>query len=440
MSDAADRARPATGAADAAERLLALREAGLHRRMRTVEGAQGPRVRIDGSDVILLCSNNYLGLAEDARVRSAGARAYRDFGAGAGASRLVSGTMAAHESLERRLARFHERRGALLFGSGYLANTGVIAALAQRGEIVYSDALNHASIIDGCRLAGAAIFVYRHGDPEHLGWALQRAQAPPALIVTDGIFSMDGDVAPLARLVEVARTHRARLMVDEAHAVGAYGPGGRGVVAAAGLNAEVDVITGTLGKALGGYGAYAAIGDCLRELLVNTARPLIFSTGLPPATAAAAEAALDVIEAEPERIARLQSNAAVLRAGLRAEGLDIPETGTQIIPVTLGDPERALAASCRALDRGVYAQAIRPPTVPEGTSRLRMTVMASHEPAELRQAAAVIGEAVRGAAAGGPGAIDIPEPEGEPEVFRVPGLGDRARPALSRMPSRGRTV
>jgi glycine C-acetyltransferase/8-amino-7-oxononanoate synthase len=368
--------------------------------MRTVDGAQGPRVTIDGAEVILLCSNNYLGLAEDPRVRAAGAQAYNDYGAGAGASRLVSGNMAAHERLERRLAGFHEREDALLFGSGYLANTGVIAALAQRGEIVYSDALNHASIIDGCRLAGAAIFVYRHRDPEHLRWALERAQAPPSLIVTDGLFSMDGDIAPLEPLVELAREHRARLMVDEAHAVGTYGPGGRGAAAAAGVAEEVDVLTGTLGKALGGYGAYAALGRRLRELLVNSARPLIFSTGLPPAVAAAAEAALEVIEHEPERITRLQRNAAVLRAGLLEEGLSIPGTGTQIIPVTLGEPARALEASARALDGGVYAQAIRPPTVPDDSSRLRMTVMASHEPAELRQAASVIGNAVRRVTAG----------------------------------------
>jgi glycine C-acetyltransferase len=400
MAAAADRARPAAGPPAAAERLAALREAGLHRRMRTVEGAQGPRVTIDGSEVILLCSNNYLGLAEDPRVRAAGAQAYRDYGAGAGASRLVSGNMTAHESLERRLARFHGREDALLFGSGYLANTGVIAALAQRGEIVYSDALNHASIVDGCRLAGAAIFVYRHGDAEHLRWALERAQAPPSLIVTDGLFSMDGDVAPLGGLVELAREHGARLMVDEAHAVGAYGPGGRGVAAAAGVADEVDVLTGTLGKALGGYGAYAALDRSLRELLVNSARPLIFSTGLPPAVTAAAEAALEVIEGEPQRIDRLHRNAATLRAGLLAEGLEIPETGTQIVPVTLGDPARALEASARALDGGVYAQAIRPPTVPEGSSRLRMTVMASHEPGDLKRAAAVVATAVHGASAG----------------------------------------
>jgi glycine C-acetyltransferase/8-amino-7-oxononanoate synthase len=400
--------------------------------MRMVEGAQGPRVRIDGSEVVLLCSNNYLGLAEHPGVRSAGARAYGDWGAGSGASRLVSGNMAAHESLEQRLAGFHEQQAALLFGSGYLANTGVVAALAQRGEIVYSDALNHASIVDGCRLAGAAIFVFRHRDSEHLRWALERAPAAPALIVTDGLFSMNGDIAPVARLTELAREHGARLMVDEAHAVGTYGPGGRGVAAAAGVADEIDVLTGTLGKALGGYGAYAAVDGPLRELLVNSARPLIFSTGLPPAVAAAAEAALDVIEAEPERIARLQSNASLLREGLRREGLSIPDTDTQIIPVMLEDPARALEASARAFDEGVYAQAIRPPTVPEGTSRLRMTVMASHGPDELRQAAGVIGEAVRGVAAGGPPPIDVPEPEGELEVFRAERADDRPRPQPGR--------
>ena len=403
----------------AAERLQELRAAGLHRRMRTIEGAQGPRVTVDGDEVLLLCSNNYLGLAEHPEVRLAGAQAYRDLGAGSGASRLVSGNMAVHERLERRLAAFHQQRAALLFGSGYLANTGVIAALARRGEVVYSDELNHASIVDGCRLAGAAKFVYRHRDLEHLAWAMERTAGHAALIVTDGIFSMDGDVAPLTWLVELARKHGARLMVDEAHAVGTYGPSGRGVAAAAGLAAEVDVTVGTLGKSLGGYGAYVATSDELRELLVNCARPLIFSTGLPPAAAAAAIAALEIVEREPERIERLRANSALLRSALVAEGLEESHSRTQIVPVLVGDPARAVAACARALEQGVYAQAIRPPTVPDGTSRLRLTVLASHEPDELRRAAAVLAAAVRAVGADGEWSIEIPEPEGEPEIRRA---------------------
>jgi glycine C-acetyltransferase/8-amino-7-oxononanoate synthase len=363
--------------------------------MRTVAGSQGPHVQLDGRDVLLLCSNNYLGLASEREVRLAGATAYRDDGASAGASRLVSGNMSAHERLERRLARFHEQEAALLFGSGYLANTGVIPALARKGEVVFSDELNHASIIDGCRLAGAETFVYRHRDVEHLAWGLERAGRRAALIVSDGIFSMDGDTAPLGWLLELARRHGARLMVDDAHGVGAFGPGGRGSVAAAGLDGEVDLVVGTLGKSLASYGAYVACSAALRELLVNTARTEIFSTGLPPACAAAAEAALRIVEAEPGRVEALQENAAVLRAALREQGLEPGKSRTQIVPVVVGDPARAVAACARALEAGVFAQAIRPPTVPEGTSRLRLTVMAAHRPAELRRAAAVIAVAVR---------------------------------------------
>ncbi len=409
---------------DVAERLRELHRSGLYRRMRKVQGAQGPRVRIDGTEVLLLCSNNYLDLTSHPAVRTAAADACHELGTGTGASRLVSGNMDPHERLERRLANFHRQQAGLLFGSGYLANTGVVAALARRGEVVYSDELNHASIVDGCRLAGAAKFIYRHGDADHLAWAMARNPSPAALIATDGIFSMDGDLAPLEGLLDLARRYGARLMVDEAHAVGTYGPGGRGVAAAAGLAGEVDVVTGTLGKALGSYGAYAAISDELRELLINTARPLIFSTGLPPAVIIAAEAALDLVESEPARIERLSVNAEALRAALVAEGLETGPSGTQIIPVMVGDPQRAVAACAKALERGVYAQAIRPPTVPEGTSRLRLTVMATHEPAELRRAARVIAEALREV-----GAVDSGDSAGA-EVATLPVPGPTRAPSI----------
>jgi glycine C-acetyltransferase/8-amino-7-oxononanoate synthase len=403
-----------------AERLEELRRSGLYRRMRTVQGAQGPRVRIEGREVLLLCSNNYLDLTSHPAVRTAAAEACQELGTGAGASRLVSGNMDPHLRLERRLAAFHEQSEALLFGSGYLANTGVIAALARPGGVVYSDQLNHASIVDGCRLAGAAKFIYRHRDTEHLAWAMARSAGPAALIVTDGIFSMDGDLAALDGLLKLARRHGARLMVDEAHAVGTYGPGGRGVAAASGLAGEVDVITGTLGKALGSYGAYAASGAELRELLVNTARPLIFSTGLPPAVIAAAAAALELIEQEPERIERLGDNAEVLREALAEEDLQTGASSTQIIPVMVGEPRLAVAACASALQQGVYAQAIRPPTVPDGSSRLRLTVMASHRPEELRDAARAIARALREVGAGADARpLRVPEPKGEPTVRRV---------------------
>jgi glycine C-acetyltransferase/8-amino-7-oxononanoate synthase len=380
---------------EVAERLEELRESGLHRRLRLVEGTQGPRVQLDGRPVLLLCSNDYLGLADRAEVRDAAAQAALRWGAGAGASRLISGNMEPHRRLEKRLAAFKGYESALLFGSGYLANVGAISALAGRGEVVFSDELNHASIVDGCRLARAETFVYRHGDVEHLAWGLKGAAGRAALIVTDGVFSMDGDVAPLAGLASLARRHGCRLMVDEAHATGAVGPGGRGSVAAAGLSGEVDLVVGTLGKALGSYGAYVCAAAELREYLLNTARSFVFSTALPPPVLAAALAAVELLEAEPQMVRRLNANAAVLREGLEAEGLAPGGARSQIVPLEVGDAGVTMALCERLLERGVFAQGIRPPTVPPGTSRLRFSVMATHEPEQLREAARVAGEAAR---------------------------------------------
>jgi 8-amino-7-oxononanoate synthase len=380
---------------DVAERLDDLRERGLHRRLRLIEGPQGPSVTLDGQPVLLLCSNNYLGLADRAEVREAAAAAALRWGAGAGASRLISGNMEPHRELERRLAAFKGYGSALLFGTGYLANTGVIAALAGRGEVVFSDELNHASIVDGCRLSRAETFVYRHGDVEHLAWGLRQASGRGSLVVTDGVFSMDGDLAPLPELLELARRHGVRLMVDEAHATGAVGPGGRGSVAAAGLSGEVDVVVGTLGKALGSYGAYACADAETIDLLVNTARPFIFSTAPPPPAAGAALAALSILEAEPDLVERLQANAGTLRAALAAEGLDVGHSATQVVPVQVGSAETTMELCERALQRGVFAQGIRPPTVPEGSSRLRFTAMATHEPGELAGAAREVGAAAQ---------------------------------------------
>jgi len=381
---------------DVAERLAELRDRGLHRRLRLIEGAQGPRVTLDGREVLLLCSNNYLGLADHPRVREAAAEAALAWGAGAGASRLISGNMEPHRALERRLAAFSGYDAALLFGSGYLANTGTIAALADRGQVVFSDELNHASIIDGCRLSRAETFVYRHADLEHLAWGLREAgRGRAALIVTDGVFSMDGDVAPLPELLELARRHGARLMVDEAHATGAIGPGGRGTAAAAGLDGEVDVVVGTLGKALGSYGAYACAEPETVDFLLNRARPFVFSTAPPPPAIGAAAAALDLLEDEPALVDRLQANAAALRAGLAAEGLVGERSSTQIVPLEVGEAEPTMRLCELALEGGVFAQGIRPPTVPEGSSRLRFTVMATHTPEQLRGAARTVGEAAR---------------------------------------------
>ncbi len=378
------------------ERLEELERLGLSRRLRLISGPQGPRVLLEGRPVLLLCSNNYLGLADHPRVREAAAEAAMRWGVGAGASRLVSGTMTVHRRLEERLAAFKGTESCVLFGSGYLANLGAIAALAGPGDAVFSDELNHASIVDGCRASRARVHVYRHCDTEHLAWSLRRhGGSGRRLVATDSVFSMDGDLAPLAEIVELARAHRARTLVDEAHATGAVGPGGRGAVAQAGLEGEVDVLVGTLGKALGSYGAYVCATEEVVRYLVNTARPLIFSTAPAPPAAAGALAALELVEERPHRVERLRAHARTLRRALAAEGFPVHDGDMHIVPLLVGDEHDAVALCEGAVERGVFAQAIRPPSVPAGTARLRLTAMASHTPAELRRAARVLGEAAR---------------------------------------------
>ena len=388
---------------DIEARLEELRETGLYRRMRHVSGPQGSRVVLDGRPVLLLCSNNYLGLADHPRVREAAADAAMRWGAGAGASRLVSGTMTVHRRLEEALAAFKGTESCVLFGSGYLANLGVIGALTRLSTdttgsggpspVVFSDELNHASIIDGCRLARAETFVYDHCDVEHLAWGLRQHRDRAGLIVTDSVFSMDGDIAPLAEIAELAQRHGVRTVVDEAHGTGCLGPGGRGAVAEAGLDGEIDVVIGTLGKALGAYGAFAACSAAMRDLLTNTARSLIFSTALPPPAVAAALAALEVLQEHPEMVDRLQANADAMRDELAREGFEVAGSSTQIVPLVVGDAELALKVCEQAIEAGVFAQAIRPPTVAPGTSRLRLALMATHTREELRAAARTLGRA-----------------------------------------------
>ena len=376
-------------------RLRELEALGLRRRTRLVSGPQGSHVLLDGKPVLLLCSNNYLGLADHPKVREAAADAATRWGVGAGASPLVSGTMTIHRRLEKHLAEFKGREAALLFGSGYLANAGTIAALARPGDVVFSDELNHASIIDGCRLSRAEIFVYDHCDSEHLAWGIAKAEGRGALIVTDSVFSMDGDVAPLQDIVELAQRHHLRVVVDEAHGTGALGPNGRGALAEAGLEDQVDVIVGTLGKALGAYGAFVACDRTMAQFLTNAARTFIFSTALPPPAVAGALAALELLIERPRRVEKLQSNAAALRAELEHQGFDLHGSRTQIVPLVIGDAELTMRICERALSRGVFAQGIRPPTVPVGTSRLRLAVMASHREQELRDAGRILAQAAR---------------------------------------------
>ena len=356
----------------------------LRRSLRVVETACDATVSIDGRRVILMASNNYLGLATHPKVKRAALDAIERFGAGAGASRLISGTQGPHVELERELSRFKNCEAALCFGSGYLANLGLIAALAKPGDLILADRLCHASLIDGCRLSGAALRVFRHNDVAQVARLLARnGTRRRVLVVTEGIFSMDGDAAPLGDLAKVTQAHGARLLVDDAHGAGVMGGEGRGTVEMMGLDPGSLIQMGTLSKALGASGAYVVGSGPLIDYLINTARSFIYSTALPPAMAAAAQAALRVVQAEPERRARLWTNRRYLYDGLKAAGFRMTESVSPILPVLVGDPETAVAAGRRLLDQGVFAPAIRPPTIPQGTSRIRLTVTAEHRTADL---------------------------------------------------------
>jgi 8-amino-7-oxononanoate synthase len=367
--------------------LDAIKRQALYRQLRTIESAHGPRVNYNGRNMLMLASNNYLGLAAHPALKRAAADAAERFGTGAGASRLIAGNLSILSELEARLAQFKGVEAALVFGSGYLANLGTISAVAGREDVILSDELNHASLIDGCRLARAEVRIYRHGDADHLrSQLLESRGARRRIIVTDSVFSMDGDLAPLAEIVELARRHDAAVMVDEAHAVGVLGPRGAGLACALGLERDVDIQMGTLSKSLGSYGAYVAGSRALIDLLINRARSFVFTTGLPPASAAAAIAALDLIEAEPQRIKRLWDNGCYLHQALTRAGFKLGASATPILPLIVGEAQPALDFAEGLLRRGVFVLAIRPPTVPPATARLRVTPTADHTRADLDEA------------------------------------------------------
>ncbi len=367
----------------------ALEHVGLRRHLRTVMSAPTGTVNLDGRDVVLLGSNNYLGLSTHPKVIDAAIAATQTFGTGASGSRLISGNSELYTTLEVNLAKTKDTEAALVFSSGYAANTSVIPVLADEGDLILSDALNHASIIDGCRLSRATKKVYRHCDVEHLKTLLSESTAfRRRLIVTDGVFSMDGDVAPLPDIYEVAKHYEAMLLVDDAHGFGVLGKDGSGTVAHFGLEGTDIIRMGTLSKAVGALGGYIAGSHALIQLLINKARSFIFTTGLPPATLAAANAALDVIRSSPELRQRLFSHARHLKMALIDLGYTLLPSETQILPVVLGSPQRATSVADALLAEGVFAPAIRPPAVPPDTSRLRLTVMATHTEAEIQQAIA----------------------------------------------------
>ncbi len=380
---------------DIEARLSELKALGLERRTRLVSGPQGPHVLVDGKPALLLCSENYLGLADHPRVREASAEAARRWGVGAGASRVESGTMTVHRRLQERLAEFVGRERAVLFGSGYHAVTGTVAALARPGDVIFVDEANNAGVIDGCRLSQAEVFVYDHGDLDHLEWGIGQAEGRGALIVTDSVFATDGDVAPLAEIVELAERFELRTMVDESHAVGALGPSGRGALADAGVEDQVDAIAGTLGKSLGAYGGFVACDEAMARYLANAAPSFILSMAPPPPAVAASLAALDQLQQRPRRMLKLAANADALRAALTAEGFEVTGSTSHIMAVHVGDAVRTGRLCEAALSRGVFVQAVRPPTVAPERSRVRLTVMATHAEEELRAAARTLAAAAR---------------------------------------------
>ncbi|MGH7369742.1 MAG: 8-amino-7-oxononanoate synthase [Candidatus Methylomirabilaceae bacterium] len=376
--------------------LDALRTDGLYRWLRQVEGCQGPRMFVDGSEAILFASSDYLGLASHPRLKEAARQAVDRYGCSASAARLISGNHCLYPELEERLARFKETEAALVFSTGYQANLGVISALTDSQDVVFSDELNHASIIDGCRLSRAQVRVFPHNDLDALE---QLLRAEPAarrkLIVVDGLYSMDGDLAPLPEIVTLAEQYGCWTMVDDSHAIGVLGKGGRGTAEATGVLGRIDIETGSLAKALGGFGAYVVGSRILIDYLINRARSFIFTCAMPPAVLATLLEALGVIEEEPERRERLWDNTRYLRAGLQEAGFNTGQGKTQIIPLMVGASKRTMQFCEELLKRGVFAQGIRYPSVALGTERIRLTVTASHSKADLDDGLAALTEVGR---------------------------------------------
>lgn len=364
------------------------RELDLYRQPVTYQPVDAAHVLLDNKPHLMLASNNYLGLTHHPQVKQAAVEAIERYGTGSGGSRLTTGSHPLYEVLEQDLAAFKGTEAAVVFNTGFMANVGAISALVGPGDVVLSDEYNHASIIDGCRLSRAQTVVYRHADMEHLQELLETTPCQGhRLIVTDGVFSMDGDIAPLGTIVELAERYTALVMVDDAHAMGVIGQGGRGTVSHFGLQGRVQVQMGTLSKALASEGGYIAGSRQLISYLVNKARSYIFSTAQAPATIAAACAAISVLSGNPELVHKLQANAAWMRHKLTQAGLTVEGGGTPILPVMVGEAAVAIRMSRELREAGFIVSAIRPPTVPPGTSRLRLTVSAAHTQAELAEAA-----------------------------------------------------
>jgi len=361
---------------------------GLRRVSSRVEAVDGGRVRMGGRWLISLSSNNYLGLTQHPRVIAAAQESIARYGTGSGSARLIGGNLPPHEELEQELARFKQAEDCLLFSTGYMANLGVVTALVGPGDLVIGDRLNHASLIDACRLSGAAFRVYPHGDARRLEEALRRRRGHyrRTLVVTEGVFSMDGDLPPLREIAETARRHDAWLLLDDAHGTGVFGPGGRGSLEHFGIRPEGILQMGTLSKALGSLGGYLAGPRVVVELLRNRARSFIYTTALPPGCAAAALEGLRVLQSEPDLRRRLWENVRIWTAGLRGLGLDLISDAGPIVPVRVGSNRETMALAQALEEAGLYAPGIRPPTVPEGSARIRTSLTALHTEQEMGQA------------------------------------------------------
>jgi 8-amino-7-oxononanoate synthase len=374
--------------------IAVLKEKGRYRSLRRVSGPQDAVIRIEGADRLNFSSNNYLGLANHPAVVGALVEHAGKYGVGSGASRLICGHMDVHAELEDAVARLKGTEAALTFSAGYMANLGILSTLAGPDATIFSDELNHASIVDGCRLARARVEVYRHSDAAHLSDLLRQSKARRKIVVTDGVFSMDGDIAPLPDLVEAKERYGAILVVDDAHATGVLAPRGRGTADHFGIRDRVDLQMGTFSKALGTYGAYIGATRAMVDYFINKCRPFIFNTGLPPALAGATLAALDLLSGEPELLASLWRNQESFRGEMAARGRKAASP-TAIVPILVGGDNETMAVSKALFDRGVFVHGIRPPTVPEGTGRLRLTLMATHTPEMIRTAAEQIDRALR---------------------------------------------
>jgi 8-amino-7-oxononanoate synthase len=377
------------------EALAARRAEGLYRSRSVLESAQGPRVRVDGADLLSFCSNDYLGLANDPRVVAAFCEGAARWGVGSGASHLVSGHMAVHHELEDALAAFTGRERALLFSSGYAANLGVCAALLGKGDVVFQDRLNHASLLDGAQLSGARLQRFLHNDITSLDTHAERIRGDHRMVAVDGVFSMDGDEAPLAALADACDRHDALLLVDDAHGFGVLGARGAGSLEAQAIHGRVELLMGTLGKALGTAGAFVAGEAALIEALIQHARTYIYTTALPPAVAAATLVSLGIVQEEGWRREHLGALVQRLRVGAEALGLALLPSRSPIQPLVLGDAGRALAWAQALRACGILVPAIRPPTVPRGSARLRITLSAAHEVRDVDRLLAALAEVAK---------------------------------------------